>query len=79
MAGEHEAFYLRVAAPGQLRFPGADLGILVTRGRLMDDEHELTDRARRWISGIKGRFTSEALPAASPPLQIPEPFGFKML
>ena len=28
-------------APGQYRYPGADLGIIVTRGRFMDDEHEL--------------------------------------
>ena len=43
---ESEAFYLRIAATGQYRYPGADLGILVTRGRFMDDEHELLDRAR---------------------------------
>ena len=33
-------------AAGGYRYPGADLGILVTRGRLQTDEHELTDRAR---------------------------------
>ena len=40
-----EAFYLRIAFAGGYRYPGADLGILVTRGRLQTDEHELTDRA----------------------------------
>jgi biotin carboxylase len=78
VADEQEAFYLRIAGPGQYRYPGADLGILVTRGRFMDDEHRLLDRARTWISGIKSSFESEAPPEEAPPVR-PEPFGFKML
>jgi len=77
VADEHEAFYLRIAGPGQYRYPGADLGILVTRGRFMDDRHELTDRARRWIDGVQAQFRSVPLEGA-PPIP-PEPFGFKML
>jgi biotin carboxylase len=75
---ESEAFYLRIAGTGQYRYPGADLGILVTRGRFMDEEHELLDRARTWISGIKSEFLSEAPGWDQPPVR-PEPFGFKML
>ena len=45
---------------------------------MMDDDHELTDRARRWISGIKEQFEGvPAEPAATVP--APEPFSFKML
>ena len=55
VADEDEAFYLRIAQAGQYRYPGADLGILVTRGRLMDDHGELTERAHRWISGDQVR------------------------
>jgi hypothetical protein len=76
---EREAFYLRIAGTGQYRYPGADLGIMVTRGRFMDDEHELLDRARDWITGIKGQFTSVPPKADTPPIAKPEPFGFKML
>ncbi|HYJ60662.1 MAG TPA: biotin carboxylase, partial [Actinomycetota bacterium] len=79
VADETEAFYLRIAGVGQYRYPGADLGIMVTRGRFMDDDHELLDRARSWITGIKGQFTSEPPGAESPPITEPEPFGFKML
>ena len=79
VADESEAFYLRIAAAGQYRYPGADLGILVTRGSFLDVDHELGDRARTWISGIKDRFRSEALPAEETPALTPEPFGFKML
>jgi biotin carboxylase len=79
VADEAEAFYLRIAGMGQYRYPGADLGIMVTRGRFMDEEHELLDRARQWISGIKGQFRSTPPGADQPPAVKPEPFGFKML
>jgi biotin carboxylase len=74
-----EAFYLRIATAGGYRYPGADLGILVTRGRFLDDDHELVDRARDWIAGIKGQFTSVPPPSQRTPEFQPEPFGFKML
>jgi len=77
---ESEAFYLRIAGEGQYRYRGADLGILVTRGRLMDDDYELTDRARAWIDGIKAAFRGIPVEEeTAPPLPAPEPFGFKML
>ncbi len=79
VADEHEAFYLRIAGEGQYRYKGADLGILVTRGRLMDDEYELTDRARAWISSIKGAFQGAGLSEPPPLVPASEPFGFKML
>jgi len=74
-----EAFYLRIATAGGYRYPGADLGILVTRGRFLDDDHELVDRARDWITGIKGQFASVPPPSERAPEVQPEPFGFKML
>ena len=76
---EDEAFYLRIAAEGQYRYPGADLGILVTRGRFMSEDHELLPRAREWITGIKRQFASIPPGAAAPPPVRAEPFGFKML
>jgi hypothetical protein len=45
----------------------------------MDAEHELLDRARRWIDGIQGQFASESIPPTAQPAVAPEPFGFKML
>lgn len=77
---EDEAFYLRIAQEGGYRYPGADIGILVTRGRLQSDDHELTDRARTWITGIKKQFWTAPLPPEQPaPIREPEPFSFKML
>ncbi len=80
VANEDEAFYLRIAQAGGYRYPGADIGILVTRGRLQTDDHELTDRARAWIDGIKRQFStvpSDGVDAV--PVREPEPFSFKML
>jgi biotin carboxylase len=79
VADSSEAFYLRIADAGGYRYPGADLGILVTRGRFLDDDHELVDRARAWITGIKSQFRSVPPPSELPAPVEPEPFGFKML
>ena len=79
VADESEAFYLRIASAGGYRYPGADLGILVTRGRFLDDDHELVDRARSWITGIKSQFRSVPPPSEAPPPVELEPFGFKLL
>jgi biotin carboxylase len=63
-----EAFFMRVYAPGDYRFKGADLGILVTKGR-MQTADGLTQRCRRYIDGIRGLYVSETLPEA--PTLIP--------
>ena len=76
---EDEAFYLRIAQEGGYRYPGADIGILVTRGRLQTDDHELTERAHTWITGIKKQFWTTPLPPELAPVREPEPFSFKML
>jgi hypothetical protein len=56
IAGEPEAFFLRIVGPGGYRYEGADLGILVTRGRLMSDKFQLNQRARDWLAGIRNAF-----------------------
>jgi biotin carboxylase len=54
---ESEAFYLRVLAPGDFRYPGADLGVLVARSRMQTEDNELTPRAHQWIDAIHGQFS----------------------
>ena len=61
---EKEAFFLRISKPGDFRYEGADLGILVTRGRSMTDGFKLTERSKRWIAGIKSGFAARPLPSA---------------
>jgi biotin carboxylase len=68
VTNEDEAFFLRVYAPGDYRFKGADLGILVTKGR-MQTAAGLTGRSRQYINGIRSQYTSE--PLAVPPAVVP--------
>ena len=75
---EKEAFFLRILKPGDYRYEGADLGILVTRGRSMNDRFQLTDRARQWISGIKKQFAVRSLSVATAEPELAEP-AFKIL
>lgn len=75
---ENEAFFLRIQKPGDYRYEGADLGILVTRGRSMSKKFVLNDRAKKWIHGIKNAFVATPLPAADVGPVISEP-AFKIL
>lgn len=75
---EREAFFLRILKPGDYRYEGADLGILVLRGRSMTDEFQLTDRSRRWIDGIKSAFSARPLPSAEAAPVLSEP-AFKIM
>jgi biotin carboxylase len=61
---EKEAFFLRILKPGDFRYEGADLGILVTRGRSMTPGFQLADRAKKWVHGIKQGFAARPLPSA---------------
>lgn len=58
---EQEAFFMRISGQGDFRYEGADLGILITRGRLMNDDFQLTPRAQAWIDGIRGQFKGQSL------------------
>jgi hypothetical protein len=72
---ENEAFFLRILNVGDYRYEGADLGILVTRGRSMTSNFQINARAHKWIHGIKSAFSARALPTAA---ALAEP-AFKIL
>ena len=75
---EREAFFLRISGPGDYRYEGADLGILITRGRSMNDDFKLNERARHWIKGIKQYYAARplAMPQAD---EAPAAGAFKIL
>lgn len=56
---ENEAFFLNISKQGDYLYEGADMGILVSRGRMMTDDFKLNDRAKKWISAIRGKYTSQ--------------------
>jgi len=68
-----EAFFLRVLAPGDYRYKGADLGTLVTRSRMQTDKLHLTKRCKQWVAGIHEQYVG--IPVGNEPeIFIPPPF-----
>jgi biotin carboxylase len=74
ISDESEAFYLRIQGPGDYRYPGADLGALVTRGRLQTDDNQLEDRCKRWITGIRAQFAGTPIVRQHPDPVTPTSF-----
>jgi hypothetical protein len=62
---ESEASYLRVLGPGDYRYPGADLGVLLTRPRMQTEDNQLTGRAHCWIDSIQQHFAGLPLAEAA--------------
>jgi len=63
---ESEAFYLRIYGPGDYRWKGADLGILVTRGRLQTENGKLSIRAKHFIESIRAMYVATPIAAPAP-------------
>jgi hypothetical protein len=76
---ESEAYWLRITGPGDYRYEGADLGILITRGRSMTDEFKLNARAEKWITGIKALYSGKPLGAVQAEEPAPTAGSFKIL
>ncbi|MDX6519990.1 MAG: hypothetical protein QOF08_595 [Gaiellales bacterium] len=74
LLSEDEAFYLRVASPSEYRYKGADLGVLVTRGRMQTDDFQLTDRCRAWLKALRSEFAGVPAPPAE---SYDAPMAFK--
>jgi hypothetical protein len=73
LQSEEECFFLRVYGPGDYRWKGADLGVIVTKGRLQTETgtpsaHRLGIRARHLVSSLAEGFAAE-------PVSDPVPTG----
>jgi hypothetical protein len=71
VSDEEEAFYLRVYTAGDYRYHGADLGIIVSRGRFQTDDRQLTERAKKWVKAINAEF--QAIPVSGSSVPSPPP------
>lgn len=77
---EFEAFFLRILKTGDFIYEGADMGIVVMRGRMMTDDFQLTDRALAWIEAIRSEYkTVEPVYLPQFEAQLAEIGGFKMM
>jgi biotin carboxylase len=77
---ESEAFFLRIYGVGDYRWKGADLGVLVTKGRLQKYSASgagvLTIHAKHLVDAIKARYSGTPL---VPPPRPPRVQGVKSL
>ncbi len=76
VASEREGLFLRISGPGDYRYEGADLGILITRGRLMTSRFTLNERAHQWVAGLRGHYVGRPLDEVAP---VPAAGAFKLL
>jgi hypothetical protein len=76
---DDEAFFLRITRKGDYLYEGADIGILVLRGRLMTDSFQLKDRAKMWIKAIKNQYVATDPGSAQMGVKEAEIGGFKMM
>lgn len=58
---ENEAFFLHISKKGDYLYEGADMGILVSRGRMMTDNFQLNNRAKDWIKAIRSKYVSQLI------------------
>jgi len=77
VSDENEAFYLRVYGEGDYSYLGADMGILVARGRMQSNDRALLPRAKAWVNAIQNEFQLTPLSEESMPV-IPEESVRKM-
>ncbi|MFV8163907.1 hypothetical protein ACNQVK_17785 [Mycobacterium sp. 134] len=72
---ESEAFFLRIYQAGDYRWKGADLGVLVTKGRLQRDAAQggtaLTIRARHLIDSIRAQYSGVPLADPARAIEVP--------
>jgi hypothetical protein len=72
LQNESEAFFLRIYGPGDYRWKGADLGVVVTKGRLQVDtgggKSALSIRARHLIDSIRAEFAGTPIAEPATPL-----------
>jgi len=71
-----EAFYLRIYREGDYTYKGADLGIIVSRGRMQTEKRELRERAKLWTAAINAEFHGVVPP--KPPVIPQDPYRSKL-
>lgn len=60
-SGMDEAFFLRILGVGEYLYEGADMGVLLVRGRMQTPSDKLTARAKQWVTAMKSQFVSSAI------------------
>ena len=61
LSSKTEALVQRVAGVGNYRYRGGDCVRMILRDRVMTDDFQLSDRAKRWINGILAEYQTEVV------------------
>ncbi len=61
VVNDNEAFFFQITQKDGYLYEGADLGILLMRGRLMSDDFELSERGKRWIKALRSQYKSHII------------------
>ena len=61
VVSDNEAFFFQITQKDGYLYEGADLGILLMRGRLMSDDFELSERGKRWIKALRSQYKSHII------------------
>ncbi len=61
ISGDNEAFFMQITQEDDYLYEGADLGILLLRGRLMNNDFQLSERAKRWIKAFRNEYAADML------------------
>lgn len=60
-SGMNEAFFLRILGPGEYLYKGADMGVLLMRGKLETKSNKLAGRGKNWVKEMRSQFSSKAV------------------
>lgn len=77
--GDNEAFYFQITQKNDYLYEGADLGILLMKGRVMNDAFELSDRGKRWIKALRSKYEAQVIDFSQLSENELLEAGFKML
>lgn len=76
---DNEAFFLQITQEDGYLYEGADLGILIMRGRQMKENFELNLRAKNWIQAILSEFKADLIESYETEFEQLERDKFKMI
>ncbi|MCC7051463.1 MAG: biotin carboxylase, partial [Bacteroidia bacterium] len=78
IASDNEAFWFNITSVGDYFYEGADLGILIVKGKLMTEDFKLTERAKLWINAIRAQYKADMIDRGSTIEELPEAGDFKI-
>jgi hypothetical protein len=58
---ENQAYFLNIIQPENYMYRGLNLGVLFVKNSFINDQHQLTKHAKRWINAIRSLYRSDVI------------------